>query len=283
MLSVCAMARENVDTCTVTTDGFIYSCAGTPCNGYISDYYDSEGSCVRLTGRFKNGVPVDTVKEYYRSGALKSIYYRYNKQYLYAGAKYNYCMLIEYNEQGRCTRYSDDKAGADRCFGDNGELLSVLSYARRKNKSKYYVTYIPGTKSKTIVSGNKRYEYDHEGRLRCYWVRMSERADRRSGVKCATYYVTNYDVNGGISTFSRLYTNIRERDDVLHIEHDFPESFETVPPQDFKEISYPLIDVKDVYKWDYENNRTIITRYVFEDNLWVETEKRSLPRITRIN
>lgn len=263
----------------IVKNNVIYNCLGEPCEGFQTDYYDNDESKVRMTGRFKKGMPIDTVKEYYENGIMKSLYYPYKRKYKYCGHKYNYCLYIEYDEKGNCIRYTNDKDGVERKYRSDGALISVLYYCRRKSSAKYYVENFPGSKKKSIITKGNKYDYDENERLRRHWVRKSTKYDKKSGVMSATFYFEEYDVEGDISRIGRFYSNLYEHDQWLHISPEFPADLDSVPMQDFKEIVYPRLNIKDVYKWDYVNNRTIITRYELNGEIWIETERRSLPRV----
>lgn len=257
----------------------IYNCSGEPCNGIQTDYFDENEGRIRMTGRFKNGMPVDTIKEYYENGILKSLYYPYKRKYKYCGRKYQYCLYIEYDEQGNCVRYTNDKEGIERKYRSDGSLISVMYYCRRKSSVRYYVENFPENKGKSIITRGNKYDYDENERLRCHWVRKSAKYDKKSGMLSATFYYEEYDVQGNISAIGRFYSNLYEHDRWLHIVPEFPVNLESVPAQDFKEITYPRLNLKDVYRWDYTNNRTIIIRYKQKGKTWVEIERKSLPRV----
>lgn len=223
-------------------------------------------------------MPVDTIKEYYENGILKSLYYPYRRKYKYCGRKYNYCLYIEYDEQGNRIRYTNDKDGIERKYGSDGALISVLYYCRRESNVKYFLQNFPGSKMKSIITGGNRYDYDENERLRRHWVRKSARYDKKYGALSASFYFEEYDVAGNISRIGRFYSNLYEHAQWLRISPEFPVAIDSVPVQDFKEIIYPRLNLKDVYKWDYVNNKTIIMRYEPRGEVWVEIERKILPR-----
>ena len=259
-------------------NGLIYDHNGDLCNGNHVDYYDSDKKKVRISGRFKKGVPVDTIKGYYENGVVKFNYLPFEKKYKYKGVRYNYCRYREYDERGFCVRSTDDMNGIERRYHMDGRLFSVLHYYRKKSKVIYYEEYHPDNKKKTIVSNSNRYDYDENERIRRHWVRKSERYNKRYGTMSATFNFEEYDVLGNVTKIGRFYTNLYEHDQWLHISPEFPVSIDSVPVQDFKEITYPHLNMKDVYRWDYANNRTIIIRYTLKNEAWVEVERLGLPR-----
>ena len=261
-------------------DGIIYDNAGDPCNGFHTDYYDKEKTKVRITGRFKKGLPVDMVRGYFENGVIKFRYAPYNKSYKYCGRRYNYCSYKEYDESGICLIYMDDKKGMERKYNADGSLFSVLYYFRKSSELIHYEEYYKDKKKKTVIYDKKKFDYDENGRLRRYWERKSEKYDKKSGIMAATFYFEEYDVSGDVSRLGRFYTNLYDHDRWLHITPEFPESIDRVPLQDFKEVLFPQLGLKDLYRWDYANNKTIITRYKQQGKAWVETERKSLPRLT---
>jgi len=263
-------------------DGFVYKCSDTLCDGLYIKFYDN--GKIRIKGSFNNGVPVDTVKEYYESGVIKYIYYPYKRKYKYDGKEYNYSLFVQYDELGNCIRFVDDKKGVDVKYGQNDVLLSALHYNRRKSDVKYYVEYHPEGGKKMVITKGHRFDYDESGRLRCHWVRKSERRSQKHGVMSATFYFEDYDVTGGISRTGRFYSNsdLYEHDYWLHISPKFPVNLDSVPLQDFREVVHHKLNIKDVYKWDYANNKTIIVRYKQQGDVWLETEKTIVPRVAKV-
>ena len=257
----------------------IYNCGGSLCDGLQTDYYDEEKTKIRITGKFKNGVPVAEVKGYYISGALKFSYIPYKKSYKYGGRKFNYCLYMEYDEKSQCTRYTDDLNGIEKKYGEDGALISVLNYNRKKSAVKYYTEYYSENKKKTIIANGNKYDYDEEGRLKRHWVRKSERYNKKYRTMSATFYFVEYDILDNISATGRFYTNLYEHDQWLHVAPEFPVDLDSVPLQDFKEIINHQAGMKNVFKWDYVNNKTIITTYKQQGDIWLETERKSVPRI----
>ena len=272
----CTIAMENF---TIVKNGSTYYCDGKLCEGVQTDYYDKEKSKVRLKGMFKKGKPVGEVKEYYENGVVKYIYSPYNRKYKYGGQKYNYCKYVEYDELGECIRIIDDKKEEEERYGSGGVLLSKLSYNRKHSSVKYYIGYFPDSKKKTVITKGNRFDYDEGESLKRHWVRKSERYNKKYGILSGTFYFVEYDVSGNISKTGRFYSNLYEHDQWLHISPEFPADIDLVAHQDFKEIEYIQLKIKDVYRWDYANKKTIITRYKLQGDTWIETDRRSMPRI----
>ena len=260
-------------------DEVIYYCGENPCEGLQTDYYDKEKSKIRITGEFKNGMPVGVIKGYYKSGALKFSYLPYRSSYKYHGRKYKYCLYMEYDEQGNCTRSTDDKNGVEKKFGKDGFLISVLNYNRKRSSLKHYTEYFSEKKKKTIITKGNKYDYDEDGRLRRHWVRKSEKYNKKYSTMSATFYFVEYDMSDNISATGRFYTNLYEHDQWLHVAPEFPLSLDAVPLQDFKETINHQTGMKNVFKWDYANNKTIIITYKRQGDMWLEIERKSVPRI----
>lgn len=274
--------RNDIDTVLnfiIEKEGALYYCFGKPCEGLNSDYYYNDGDKVKITGRFKNGVPVDTIKEYYESGVLRSTYYPFRKKYKYQGCKYPYILLEQYNEAGVRIWYKNDIAGIEAHYDARGALVSELYYSRRDHCIEHYIEYFPNRKQKTVVTKRNRYDYDENGRLIRYWKRGSERFNKKNGVISGSFYFEEYDVSGAVAKIGRFYTEMKEGVPFEHLKPEFPDCIEKVPLQDYKEVKYPRLGIKEVFRWDFENKKTIIIRYRQKDNRWVEIERKSLPRL----
>ena len=267
------------DNLKIRKIGSIYYCNDKPCEGLVTDYYDKNNTKIRLTGIFKKGIPKGIMTEYHENGVVKTEYIPFNKKYKYSGKKYNYCKFTEFDECGNCVRYIDDIEGVEKKY-DKDEILSYkLIYNRKKSSLIYYSEYYPEGDEKTIIKKGNRYDYDEKALLRRHWVRKSERYNKKHAILSATFYFEEYDISGKVSKTGRFYSNLYEHDHWLHITPEFPASIDMVAQQDFKEIVYTQLKIKDVYRWDYANSKTIITRYKQQGDSWIETGKRSLPRI----
>ena len=230
---------------------------------------------------FKKGTPADTVREYYDNGVLKTLYYPYKRTYKYKGSRYNYGLYIAYDENGNQVRYTNDRIGYEQKFTADSILVSYMIYNRRRSSINYYIEFFPGSTKKMVISRGNRYDYDENERLRCHWVRKSVRSDKKTGVKVASFYFEEFDVSGDISRSGRFYTNIDENDPWLHLAPDFPVALDSIPIQDFKEIIYPRLNLKETYQWDYEGNKTIISRFEQQGDNWNKIRSRTFPRYTK--
>ena len=83
---------------------------------------------------------------------------------------------------------------------------------------------------------------------------------------------------GKISKYGRFYSGVYDLDLWLHLRPEFPAEIDAVPQQDFKEIYYPPLNLKETYKWDYVNNKTIVTRFELLNDKWKERHRRFYPR-----
>jgi len=232
----------------------------------------------RITGLFKQGIPADAVLTYYENGVLKSLYYPYKKKYRHNGKRLNYGLYIAYDRNGNYIMYADDRIGYKQKSEANGDMISYMTYNRKKSLLIGYVDYFPGNIKKTVITNRNRYDYDENERLRRHWVRNSIRYDKTIGSMAASFYFEEYDVSGNIARSGRFYTPLHEYDTLLHISTGFPSTLESVPVHDFKEIVYPQLNLKDVFKWDYANNKTQVTRLERQGDGWIEIRKESFPR-----
>jgi len=226
----------------------------------------------------KKGLPADTIREYDENGVIKSLHYLYKKTYRYKGEKYHYCLYIAFNEQGNRIRFTDDLMGIDRKFSPDGDVISERIYNRKNSKEIGYVESFPGHHRKTVVVNGNKYDYDENDRLRRYWVRKNIQYNKQSGLLMATIYFQEYDVSGETCKYGRLYSNLYEQDPWLQVRPEFPVEMDSVPLQDFKEIVYPQLNMKEIFKWDYNNNKTIITQFEQDGDSWNETVRRFFPR-----
>jgi hypothetical protein len=245
---------------------------------YATERPDPFASFDRLVN---SGKAIDSIKEYHETGALKSVVYMYKKKYKFNGKKFNYSILTMYDETGHCIRYMNDWIGCERKYDASGHVISELIYERRKSRLKYYAEYFPDGMKKSVISSGNRYDYDEKERLRRHWERKSVRYNKKYGILAATFYFEEYDVSGNISKSGRFYTNLFDHDQWLHIAPEFPVDLESVSLQDFKEIVYPQMQLKDVYRWDYVNNKTIITRFELNGDNWIELKQKTYPRFSR--
>ena len=222
----------------------------------------------------KDGMSADTIREYHENGVLKCLYCPYQKKYRYQGNKYRYCLYEVYNEQGDLTRFTDDLMGIDRKYGTDSVLISETIYNRRKNKVIGKTEYFRDRLKESVIVNGNRYDYDENGRLRRYWTRKNVRYDKQDGSMMATLYFEEYDVSGEISRHGRIYSQINESDGWLQLTPEFPARMDSVPLQDFKEVVYPQLNMKETYRWDYTNNKTIVTQYEQQGAQWNESKRR---------
>ena len=234
-----------------------------------------------LPNFYKKGMPADTIREYYENGALKTLYYPYKKTYKYKGDKYNYCLYIAYDENGNQVRYTDDRIGYEQKFSADSVLVSYMIYNRRRSSLKYYIEFFPGSTKKMVISNGNRYDYDENERLRSHWERKSVRSDKKTGAYVASIYFEEFDVSGDISRSGRFYTNLNDYDQWLRLTPEFPIVLDSVPIQDFKEIIYPRLNVKETYQWDYDGNKTIISRFEQQGDIWNKIRRRTCPRYVK--
>ena len=225
----------------------------------------------------------DTIREYHENGALKCLYYPYQKKYKYQGNKYRYCLYEVYNEQGDLTRFMDDRMGIDRKYGTDSILISETIYNRRKNKVIGKTEYFPDHLKESVIVNGNRYDYDENGRLRRYWTRKNVRYDKQDGSMMATLYFEEYDVSGEISRHGRIYSQINESDGWLQLTPEFPARMDSIPLQDFKEVVYPQLNMKETYRWDYTNNKTIVTQFEQQGAQWNESGRRYFPNQPKKN
>ena len=240
--------------------------------------FSQERSVEPLSGLLKKGVSGDTIREYYENGALKTLCYTYKKKYKYKGDTYYCCLYVLYDENGNQVRRMDDMIGYDQIFAMNGDVISYQIYNRKKSKSKYFIEYFPGGTKKTVISKGNRYDFDENERLRRQWVRKNIRRDKKFGTMIATIYFEEYSVKGDISKSGRFYTNLYNNDPWLQLAPEFPADIDSVPLQDFKEIVYPQLGLKEVYRWNLAENKTIVSQFEQKGDSWSKIRRRTFQR-----
>jgi len=234
-------------------------------------------------GFLKKGTPADTIREYYESGALKSLHIPFKKTYKYRGIKYHYCLYIVYDENGNQKRHVDDRIGYEQTFTANGDVNSYMIYNRKKSKLIYYIEFFPASTKRMVISRGNKYDFDEYERLRRHWVRKSVRYDKRFDTMIASFYFEEFDVFGEVSKSGRFYTNLNEHNQWVQINPEFPTALDSVHIQDFKEIIFPQLNEKEVYKWDYTENKTIISRFDQQGDSWTKILRRTFPRHPKKN
>ena len=230
---------------------------------------------------FKKGTPADTVREYYENGALKTLYYPYKKTYKYKGRRYHYCLYMAFDENGNQVRFTDDRIGFEKKISADSVFVSYTIYNRRRSSLKYYIEFFPRSTKKMVISKGNRYDYYENERLRRHWMRKSFRSDKKTGAWVASFYFEEFDVSGDISRSGRFYTKLNDYDQWLRLSPEFPVTLDSVPIQDFKEIIYPQLNLKETYQWDYEGNKTIISRFELRGNNWNKIRRRTYPRYVK--
>ena len=240
--------------------------------------FSQESSVETLSGLLKKGTPGDTIREYYESGVLKTLSYTYKKKYKYKDEKYYYCLFEAYDENGNQIRRMDDMIGYDQIFATNGDVISYQIYNRRKSKLKYFIEYFQGSTKKTVITKGNRYDFDEKERLRRQWVRKNIRRDKQFDTMIATIYFEEYDVMGEISKSGRFYTSLYENDPWLQLTPEFPVDIDSVPLQDFKEIFFPQLGLKEIYRWNLAENKTVVSQFEQQGDSWSKIRRRTFRR-----
>ncbi|MBN1253638.1 MAG: hypothetical protein JXR51_00320 [Bacteroidales bacterium] len=251
------------------------------CNGKLTDYYYN--GKMRLTSVFKNGQVIDTLKEFYRNGNVKSIYYPYKKRYKFAGQKYHEVLRINYDKNGNCLNYKDSKLGIEKKYYQNGKLKSEYYF---KNKNKNYTEYFENGKIKISINKDTKNEYFLNGNLKMHMQKHESFSDKlfrkinRTHSILITYEFQEFD---SIANLLRNGKFISDNWEYI-FSYRFPECFNKITAKDFREILYQTNPkTKEIFHWnlyyengDYKGTKTIVTKYELTGDNWIEISKREI-------
>jgi len=138
-----------------------YKCCDALCNGLITDYYYSGN--IRMVGKFENGQPIDTLKEYYPNGQLKLFFYPFNKKYEFAGREYNEYIYIKFDKHGNRISYKNTKDDIEIFYYANNIIKSVEFY---KDGKVDYIEYYSDKKVKKRILKNSYCQYYPNGKIK---------------------------------------------------------------------------------------------------------------------
>ena len=152
------------------------------CNGLLIDYYYNGN--IHLIGTFRNGQPIDTLKEYYENGDIRFIgYYSPNKYVQKKPYRVLYRWYKVFDKEGKCTEEYNNKR-ADTLYYPNGKLRYILDHINRHNYQEYYENGNP----KIITTKRSEKEYRENGSPIYIQIRRIRK---------------DYHENGIVSVFSR--------------------------------------------------------------------------------
>ena len=134
----------------------IYYYCGKKAEGYLEDYYYQGG--LRCCGTFENGYPVDTVKEFYRSGIIKEISIPWADDSLHYS---NYGRILNYDENGVLVSYYNRGIYYNKEYYPNGNLKHFYYMDDRSNYALY--NYYENGDLKSVSKDNQTAYYDSTG------------------------------------------------------------------------------------------------------------------------
>ncbi len=256
------------------------------CNGKLIDYYFNGN--IKKIGTFKNGQPIDTLKEYYQNGKLKKIYFPYKQTYEFANTKYPKYLLIEFDTLENILVFKDIKKGIEKKYRTDKSLISEYYFKNNRNK---YSEYYENGKCKIKINRNSKYQYYTNGTL---WIRYKKHVSffnklidifynfkfYKSKQDLYIFKFHEYDSTGELIKSGKFFSS--EFSDYLL--HGFPENIENVPLDDYKEIIYEskpktkeVFQYKSIYNnGEYKGYKKIITKMEYRNNKWIIISEKGL-------
>jgi antitoxin component YwqK of YwqJK toxin-antitoxin module len=160
-----------------------FQCDTILCNGLVIDYYKND--LIRIIGTFSNGQPIDTLKEFYRNGQLKNLFYPFKKTYKFGGRKYHKKLIIGFDYYGNCEYYYNSKKGIERHYYPNKTLASEYHF---KNKKLNYIEYFENKNIKIELNKKLKKEYYSNGNIHIITSRKELLKD-----KLSTFFTNFYN------------------------------------------------------------------------------------------
>lgn len=141
---------------------YYYNNEDIVCDSFITDFYYNGN--IRLTGRFTNGYPIDTIKQYYENGTLKHLDYYYHKKIIQINQPFPYREYYHwekhFDREGRLVWESDNKTGKTIRYYPNGNRKFIeFDYANR------FEEYYENGNLKYISNNKSKKEYREDGSL----------------------------------------------------------------------------------------------------------------------
>ena len=237
----------------------VYQCGDKLCDGLEIDYHYNGN--IRMIGTFKNGQPIDTLKEYYEDGKLKSIEYKSPNKYISRKSfKTPYYWMKSFSKEGVCITEFDNKIGKDKYYYPSGNL-QIIFKSKHNFISKYY--YENG-KPEIIIKKWKRKKYHENGVLA---IKVKKHGLFYRYFSRIVY--TQYDSTGKYVQKKIFYDG------------GIPDDITTLPWKKFDKIKYntrpktkDVISTEKQYKDGQVIGRTPTkTTYQKQKGKWVEIKK----------
>lgn len=250
-------------------------------NGKTIDYYYNGN--VRQSGIFQNGYPIDTVKQYYYTGELKSLYIPNLKLGKWRGRNF------EFFRDGKLKKDHFPKKRYTIEYYSNGQILSKTTWNRKyRSKTKEYY------KNRNLKRIRKRREV----------IRFSENGyvtDKitRQGIRTPTIIIKLIRIfnKNYFRDYRASFTWINMKDEVsksyrIDFDNDdywgaLPRSINHIKPEDFNEIV--LYQANQPYKkfsfqYIYENDEFTKQMVIFEidDGEWVKKGTKDIDEVYSI-
>jgi len=251
------------------------------CNGLLVDYYYNGN--IHLIGTFKNGRPIDTLKEYYENGTLRFIgYYSPNKYVQKKPYRVLYRWYKVFDKEGRCIEGYNNKR-ADTLYYPNEKLQYILDHIDRRNYQEYYENGNP----KIITTKRSEKEYREDGSPMYIQIRRIRKDYHENGIVSAysrarkISFIHDEEIKSSHIRFKQYDSTGRY---IQKGELQPKYGFWTIDSPDwsvYKKIIYntrpklkDIIYVNDIYENDkWTGYKATKTTYQKQKGKWVEIKK----------
>lgn len=241
----------------------LYRCGNVPCDGYKEAYY-SNGK-LEVAGTFKNGVVVDTLKEFDAEGHLLAI----KHPNVETGFE------KEFYTNGEVKRFADNSTKACTYYYEGGQVQLSYTYknGQRANITQYYAN---GT-ARLAQEGNTQTAYYPNGKV-AYKMTRSEiykvnRIMNNNDFRFYDYEFVAYNEFG-----VKVTTATFSGSDVDYTS-GFPLSIKEVKATDFEEIIYSDNAGNEIKKEVFDassTSRTKKTTFAMENGTWNKLDTESI-------
>lgn len=239
-------------------------------NGKLQDYYYN--GKIRLSGAFKNGQPIDTLKKYYDTGEIKEIYIPHKRKRQQLNFFRNGKIRLDYNYS---KKYLKD-------YYETGELKKTETWKRRYQHKKQ--EYYKSGKIKLIEDNKSQVRYFSNGTIKNQTTRKEVMVLRRIFSKNNSRW---YDYKSNLfNSLGNKVAYIQYGGDNFNYQY-FPDSISQIKSFQFKKIiiykngqETQKIDFK--YVQEAGNYTRKLTLYEKKKEFWTEIKTIAADNIYKI-
>lgn len=233
----------------------VYNCGTTPCEGYKKALYTN--GQVQIEGTFKNGIVVDTLKEFTKDGGMTRIFCPDTKN----------GFEKQFYGNGKIKRIFDNKSNKCTYYYENGKVW--LTYTNNAGQRSEITQYYENGQVRLVQNNNTQKAYYTNGKL-AYKCKRSEeykmnRIFSETDVRFFTYEYEAYN-EAGVKVTDATFKATE-----MDFKNGFPLSITEVSEKDFNCIVYYDEAGKPVRKMECEltsNTRYKKVTYVYEFGKW---------------